>query len=58
MCQTPERVGTGDKESSLSRYVAVCAKPYLENRRRGPFSVGGLKDAKAYVSTKEDSSKA
>jgi len=58
MCQTPERPGTSHKEGSLSCYVTLCTKPCLENRRRRPISFNRLRNAKADLSTKEDSPKA
>jgi hypothetical protein len=58
MCQTPEKPGTSHKEGSLSCYVTLCTKACLENRRRRPISFNRLKNAKADLSTKEDSPKA
>jgi hypothetical protein len=58
MCQAPEKPGTSHKEGSLSCYVTLRTKPCLENRRRRPISFNRLKNAKADLSTKEDSPKA
>jgi len=58
MCQASKRLGTSDKKSSLSCYVTVRAKPHLEDRRRRPIPVNGLRNAKENLSTKEDSPKA
>jgi hypothetical protein len=58
MCQASKKLGTGNKKSSLSCHVALRTKPYLENRRRRPISFDSLRNAKADLSTKEDSPKA
>jgi hypothetical protein len=58
MCQAPKKPGTRHKASSLSCYVTLRTKPCLENRRRRPISFDRLKNAKADLSTKEDSPKA
>jgi len=58
MCQAPEKPGTSHKKGSLPRYVTLRTKSRLENRRRRPISFNRLKNAKADISTKEDSPKA
>jgi hypothetical protein len=58
MCQASKELGASHKKSSLSSYVTLRTKPCLENRRRRPVSFDGLKNAKANLSTKEDSPKA
>jgi hypothetical protein len=58
MCQAPEKPGTSHKESPLSCHATLRTKPCLENRRRRPISFDRLKNAKADLSTKEDSPKA
>jgi len=58
VCQASKKLGASHKESSLSCYVALRTEPYLENRRRRPISVDSLKNAKADLSTKEDTPKA
>jgi hypothetical protein len=58
MCQASERLGTSHKKSSLSCHVTLRTEPCLENRRRRPIPFDRLKNAKADLSTKEDSPKA
>jgi hypothetical protein len=58
VCQASKKLGASDKKSSLSRYVTLRTKPCLENRRRRPIALDSLKNAKADLSTKEDSPKA
>jgi hypothetical protein len=58
MCQASKKLGASHKKSSLSCYVTLRTKPCLENRRRRPLSLDSLKNAKADLSTKEDSPKA
>jgi hypothetical protein len=58
MCQASKKLGAGHKKSSLSGHATLRTKPCLENRRRRPISFDGLKNAKANLSTKEDTPKA
>ncbi len=58
MCQASKKLGPSDKESSVSRYVTLRTKPCLEDGRGRTISFDGLKNAKADLSTKEDSPKA
>ena len=58
MCQASKKLGTCHKKSSLSCYVTLRTKPYMENRRRRPISFDSLKNAETDLSTKEDSPKA
>jgi len=58
MCQASKKLGARHKKSSLSCYVTLRTKACLENRRRRPISFDSLKNAKADLSTKEDSPEA